>query len=159
MTYYIIMSFHPRLVGSVSDIRPIFNCRSTTQFEDKKELFNLCVARENRLGIEELSKNTSDGPDVNTSTIAILCLCCAQQEFWGSIPERDDPVCVVLLSILVRLQPSKAPVSDFQVSSARDQKITSLDIPMKYLQSHTEVLICKHHRGTIHLANACAPRH
>lgn len=54
--------------------------------EDLEDLINLRVAGEERLACAHLGKDGTDGPHVDSGGV----LAATKQNFWGSVPQRDN---------------------------------------------------------------------
>mmetsp|Transcript_19928 Transcript_19928/g.60249 ORF Transcript_19928/g.60249 Transcript_19928/m.60249 type:complete len:203 (+) Transcript_19928:713-1321(+) len=103
----------------IHHVWPGLHCWRAAQVKDEGQLFDLGVARENGLRLEQLGHDAADRPGVDGRAVAIGLTRCAQQELWWPVPERDDAIRVVLqCGGVAGLGTCQAPVANLQVAVA-----------------------------------------
>ena len=105
------------LLFSISELLKFGNGRavslrgSAQVMEDLVKHFILVPAHEDWLLVEALSKDAANGPDVDTQEVVLG----AKNDFWSSVPERDDGI--RLASLKERGLLSKSKISQFKFTS------------------------------------------
>lgn len=114
----------PRL-WKFSPSRPRKLVRRTHNLEDEIKLFRFILARKQRLTCQQLSKQTTDRPHIDTRTVFVG----AQQELRWAIPERNHAIRISATSFAVRTRQTK--VGNLQIAVVVDEQVGALDVAVQ----------------------------
>lgn len=93
------------------------------EFGDDGELIDVILAREQRLALEHLGKDTPGTPDVNLHVVLLPC----EHDLGRSVVSRRD-----VARHLGILNPRQSKVTDLQVAVLVDQDVTRLEVAMDH---------------------------
>ena len=116
--------FKPR---HIDQTRPLGTGGRPQDIVDLLELVDLsAIAREDGMLGEDLDHDAGGAPDVDCGAV----LGFAQQEFRGTIPYRDDTVCIVELAAL-GVEAGEAEVGEFELASVADEDVGGFDVAVE----------------------------
>ena len=111
------------VVRQGADSRPALLCRGPEVPDDDTELVDVIFPREKRAVVEEFTKYTTHGPQVDTFCVTPG----AVKEFRSSVPPCGHLV-TVLSPLLPLTDPAQTEVCDLQSSHCTDEEIGRLEV-------------------------------
>ena len=111
------------VVRQAGDSGPALLCRSPEVPDDDTELVDVIFPREERAVVEQFSKDTAHGPEVDTLGVTPG----AVEEFRSSVPACSHLV-TVLAALSPLTDPTEAEVCDLESSLSTDQKVGGLQV-------------------------------